>query len=141
EKLTNNEIPIKAISDTSFIGKSQIMYYANGAFTVPTKNGTFTYKKVDSLSTNLSLDQLRQFTGVFYSNDCDIRYTLKIDSGKLVSSRSSFDKITLTPLYKDGQIVTFRGLDNGLRALYHFTQNKTGQVESLTVSIARASNI
>lgn len=138
-KLVNNGTEVKAIApDTLLIGNTKAVY-KNDQLTLRTTNGWDAYKKKDPFSPDAG--ELETFTGDFYSTDCDVGFEISVEDGQLISARSDYDSITLTPLYRDKNSVTFRGTDNRLRVLYHFTLANSGKVSSLAISLPRAANI
>lgn len=138
-KLVNNGTEVKAIApDTLLIGNKKIVY-KNDQLMLRTTNGWNAYKKKAPFSPDA--EALETFTGHFYSEDCDVGFEISVEEGQLMSARSDYDRITLTPLYRRENSVAFRGTDNRLRALYHFTLNDHGEVRSLAISLPRATNI
>lgn len=126
------------IKENMFVIDEITYQYKDDFITHQTPEGIVTYRKVDSFSP--SEEALQSYLGDYYSPDIDITLSLKIEKGKLVAHRSSYDSFVLTPIYQEDGHVVFRGFTNGLRCMFDFQTIKGGDLQ-LRVSLPRASNI
>lgn len=124
-------------NDQFVLGKSLFKFTDQG-LEEQTPEGTYTYKRVTPFSPDET--SMAPLLGKYYSSDCDQEITLSVKDGKLISARAPYDTVRLYPMYKDGNTIAFRCINNGLRNIYLFTL-EPGKKPDLKVSIPRADNI
>lgn len=137
-KVFSNQKEVKWITNNQFEIDKKLYKVQSDQIIETNTEGDFVFKKVESIS-SAAID-LGKITGFFYSADCRTGFQIIHKENKLFAARSDFDQFILEPVYKDGHLITFRGLTNGLRALFHF-KIKKNKVESLSISLPRAENI
>lgn len=76
---------------------------------------------------------LEKYTGLYYSDETDSRFSILIKDGKLVIHRDPKTDYNLIPTYKDGFI--FPG------STVVFLRDKKGEVDRLQVNVGRARNV
>ena len=110
----------------SFTGDSlnaQLEVYAEGA-------GLSTYKKLSKYL--LSVPELEEFKGDFYSSELDTKYTVYIKDNILQIKRPRYDDIKVEPLLKD----IFTG-----NFIIRFQRNKKDKIEGFFLSAGRVRNL
>jgi CubicO group peptidase (beta-lactamase class C family) len=80
-----------------------------------------------------SLDELKQYTGAYRSQEIDPVYELSIEDSKLVIHRLKFEPDTLRPITSD----LFGGRDGNFR----FTRDSRGHVTGLMINSGRVRNL
>jgi len=85
----------------------------------------------------LSLDQLKEYTGSFYSEELQTTYKILLENGKLFMRHKNpykdYPEDALTPTFKDKFIIS------GLKL--NFFRSKKGDLVSFTVDAGRVKNI
>ncbi|MDH4198148.1 MAG: beta-lactamase family protein [Candidatus Aminicenantes bacterium] len=78
-------------------------------------------------------EDLAAFTGVFYSEEIDMVYTLSVEGGRLTARFRPAVRVTLTPVYRDA----FQAERNLLR----FTRDSSGAVDGFMVYAGRVRHL
>lgn len=86
-------------------------------------------------------NELKPYTGIFYSADGDVTVNIQLVRNRLVLYRDAGDSVILAPVFQLNNQFVFRGFDHGLRATYFFTKEQNGAVRSFYVSLPRAARI
>ena len=124
---TNSTFTIPNTATTlSFTGDSlnaQLEVYTEGA-------GLNIYKKLSKYL--LSVPELEEFKGDFYSSELDTKYTVYIKDNILQIKRPRYDDIKVEPLLKD----IFTG-----NFIIRFQRNKKDKIEGFFLSAGRVRNL
>jgi CubicO group peptidase (beta-lactamase class C family) len=76
---------------------------------------------------------LQEYTGSYWSDEADVKYSVLLKDGKLVVHQDPKTDFTVTPLYKDG-------FNIGGTNIY-FERNKKNRITSMKIFTGRARNV
>ncbi|WP_293298037.1 serine hydrolase [Pedobacter sp. UBA4863] len=126
---------LKALNKNTLVTGDDKYQFQGNNLLLPDEEALVTYKKVETLTPDSTL--LNKLTGLYYSADADTKITLTVYKNSLRYTRNGYKYIYLRPSYKDGNIVGFSGLDNGLMVMFDFDTTRG----DLQVSMPRALGI
>ena len=126
---------MKAISQTAFAINTSRVEMQNGKerkflFISPSKDSTY-LTGVDSAMINEQT--AAEYTGEYYSKDCDCKGVIKARNGKLFLTQPPQTEIPLAPTYKDG-------FDSPVGNFY-FERDKNKKIIGFKFSTGRARNV
>ena len=128
---------VRFVENQQFVLGKNLFEYTKDGLLEHTLEGINHYKKVTPFTPTEA--ELQPILGKYFCSDVPIEITLMVENGKLITARSSYDKVTLYPIYKEENTLAFRCINNGLRNIYVFTLGSDGKVD-LKVSIPRADD-
>lgn len=136
-KLLSYSAELVPKSDDVFVYESNIYHFQQHKDTVKLYRGNAenTYYRVPSLLPS-EID-FKIFTGKYYSSEADVMLDIKIENNRLIAYRPSGDGVILSPVFKLGNQLAFRGFNHGLRTTYFF-EMKDGKINTIKVSLPRA---
>lgn len=126
---------LKALDKNTLVTGDDTYQFKGTDLLLPDEEALVAYKKVEPLTPDALL--LNKLAGVYDSADAATQVTITEYKGSLRYTRNGYKFIYLKPSYKDGNIVGFSGLDNGLMVMFDFDINKG----NLSVSMPRALGI
>lgn len=136
-KLVSGTNTIKFTGKNKISINNQVYEVRKNELVQKTSSGDFIFKKVQDVPEKIQYEYLQ---GNYKSNDVTIGYTFSYEEEALYAITPGLNKIKLSPIYKNGNTISFRGLSNGLAIIYHFTVNNAKEV-SLVLSLPRADKI
>jgi CubicO group peptidase (beta-lactamase class C family) len=86
-------------------------------------------------------EQLREYTGTYYSSELEISWSIDLDGGKLRIHRKGFEDKALEPSYLDGFYFTHSDETTDITYLLKFERAKNGKINQFTVSSGRLAGI
>lgn len=137
-KVFNNGNEVHFIREKEFILDNDRYERVGNGLRKTTPEGISVYNKTEGL-TKQEADGV-DISGRYQSDDCGATFDFVARGEKFFAQRSRYDEIELTPLFKVDNTLAFRGMTNGLRAIFFFTGSATGQ-HTLKVSLPRADAI
>jgi CubicO group peptidase (beta-lactamase class C family) len=126
--------PLIPIDNNTFImpysGKIVLQPH-KGLFFVHSKRDTVVYTAVDSAS--LSPKAVQEYTGEYYSDEAQVKFSVAIKGKALVLKESAREADTLVATYKDGFYFWFGSV--------YFERDKRKKIKGFKISTPRARNI
>lgn len=130
-----NGAELKALDKNTLVAGDDEYKFKVGELLLPEEGALSPYKKVESLSPKSAL--LSSLAGAYYSSDLNTEITISKDEDALRYTRNGYQFVSLKPAYKDGDIVGFSSMDNGIFMMFDFDIVKN----TLKVSLSRALGI
>src|SRR5690606_35964138 len=110
-KLMSYSAELVPKSDDFFVYESNIYHFQQHKDTVKLYRGNAenTYYRVPSLLPS-EID-FKIFAGKYYSSEADVMLDIKIENNRLIAYRPSGDGVILSPVFKLGNQLAFRGFN------------------------------
>ncbi|MEI9912814.1 MAG: hypothetical protein WDO71_26100 [Bacteroidota bacterium] len=92
---------------------------------------TTLYVAADSANTDEK--SLQEYTGDYWSDEADAKFSVRLKDGKLIAHQDPKTDIILTPLYKDGF--------SAPGTTIFIERNKKNQITNMKIYVGRARNV